>query len=355
MRFSKAASLILFVVLIVPLPVLAKDMQADGQCQAGGTVGQACKDSTNGYTTSGHCTHIQVCAADNWPKAPKGCQPGQATGKDCPYGANQVYGPTPSTTTPTVISTLPDETPSTAASDIDNQFGVDPDAKPADDKTTTATAGPSTSNGSIFDMAFSGGGTLGVSAPASIVGSTSIDGLQYLLTSDNEQLVVGEPLTPAPVSPPIGLPAGSAFMLGPTAGSEQGASRAGNYTGYLPNSSFTGAPVNDGAGDTVGSFFHRIVDMIRGFIDDMIREVVSLTESPALTLDLSASIGERGLYPQAMTSTDIETVQLPWDARTSATIDIAQASDPQSSLLGGFVSWIDSVVQAVRKMFVHSS
>jgi hypothetical protein len=45
--------------------------QADMQCPPGGQVAQPCKDVTNGYTTSGHCTFIGVCKADNFPPPPK--------------------------------------------------------------------------------------------------------------------------------------------------------------------------------------------------------------------------------------------------------------------------------------------
>ena len=55
--------------IAMPLLLHAEDMEADKQCPPGGTVGQKCKDTTSGYTTQGHCTHINECKADSWPKS----------------------------------------------------------------------------------------------------------------------------------------------------------------------------------------------------------------------------------------------------------------------------------------------
>ena len=60
-------------------------IDADIQCR-GGQVNQKCKDNTNGYITSGHCTHIYVCKADNYKSGPpKICTGGSA---DCPKGGD---------------------------------------------------------------------------------------------------------------------------------------------------------------------------------------------------------------------------------------------------------------------------
>ncbi len=145
----------------------AKDKQADAQCQSGGVVGQPCKDSTNGYQTFGHCTHINICAADNWPKAPRGCQPGQVAGRDCPYAKN---APITGTGAPGGVIATSTTTAGSGGSNMDALF---------------AAYGSTDESGNII-------------AP-DVVGSTSIDGIEYLVTAANEALQVGEPLTEAPI------------------------------------------------------------------------------------------------------------------------------------------------------------
>lgn len=159
--------LLVTILFAAPLSVFAKDKQADAQCQSGGVVGQPCKDNTNGYQTTGHCTHINICAADNWPKAPRGCQPGQVVGTDCPYPKN---APISGFGTPGGII---------ATSTTISGFGD------TDMEALFAAYGNIDESGNII-------------AP-DVVGSTSIDGIEYLVTAANEALQVGEPLTPVPV------------------------------------------------------------------------------------------------------------------------------------------------------------
>jgi hypothetical protein len=74
MSFAKIfAALSIAVVFAVFLPsrTHAVYYQSDKQCPPGGKVAQPCKDVTNGYTTSGHCTFIGVCKADNFPPSPE--------------------------------------------------------------------------------------------------------------------------------------------------------------------------------------------------------------------------------------------------------------------------------------------
>lgn len=54
--------------LLVPASALAEFDEADRQCPPGGLVGQQCKDTTNGFTTQGTCTHINTCKANPMPK-----------------------------------------------------------------------------------------------------------------------------------------------------------------------------------------------------------------------------------------------------------------------------------------------
>lgn len=176
------------IICINPSVSLAKNKEADQQCKAGGVVGQPCKDNTNGYTTSGHCTHIMVCAADSWPKAPRGCQPGMVAGRDCPYGKNAP------------------------------EFNTGPPVGPAATGTFDSHTG-AINNDTLFN-AFSGDSSDDTSSSssthASVVGSASIAGIEYLITGDSEALPVGEPLSPEP--PPaqnVPMAIGTSYTLRP--------------------------------------------------------------------------------------------------------------------------------------------
>lgn len=164
--------LLVLILFAAPHAVSAKDKQADAQCVAGGVVGQPCKDNTNGYQTTGHCTHINICAADNWPKSPRGCQPGQVVGTDCPYPKS---APITGTGFPAGVIA-----------------------------TSTTIAGPGSTDMEALFAAYAGSNNSDTYVPPSIVGSTSIDGIEYFITQADEALRVGEPLTPAPAAPMAG-------------------------------------------------------------------------------------------------------------------------------------------------------
>lgn len=86
--------------LLNPAPASARYIDADVQCPPGGQVNQPCKDNTNGYVTSGHCTHIYVCKADKYKSGPpKICTGGSA---DCPKGGDY---PNPPQRYPTASAT----------------------------------------------------------------------------------------------------------------------------------------------------------------------------------------------------------------------------------------------------------
>lgn len=210
--FISVALSIAVVCAVAPVIANAKDTQADQQCKAGGTVGQKCNDSTNGYTTSGHCTHINVCKADSWNSSPpKGCGASgniYAPSADCPKGPRIYQGGTnPPVGTTTVI---------------------DP-SNPSN----------STISSSIFDQAFSEQIGDITSGKKDTVSTTSINGIEYFV-SGGESLPAGEPLSaesPATSVPTnrVGNLAGSVSGLVPIQSTENKPAVAGNIAGsYVP-------------------------------------------------------------------------------------------------------------------------
>jgi len=294
--------------------VQAVQMQADQACPAGGVVGQKCVDHTNGYATQGHCTHIMICAADSWPKAPRGCQPGMVVGRDCPYGKNYVPGPAPMPHPISIsTSTFNDTPPSTiSATDIFGKaFGTD-----------------------------SGDTGYAPSEEQSVVGTTSIGGIQYLITNDNEQLQVGEPLSPAPQPPPrLELNLGSVYNLG-SSGQMQQTTSGGirNTQGYTGSNSFSGPP---GGGGSLGGTFSDNVNaagssIIGGIMNTIAMlfggsgpadQLVVISAMPAIIMpDIS-------LYHQAESLSSPQILDLGWDSLGYTSGDTFGSSPSITSLL----------------------
>lgn len=264
------SALFLFVILLaMPGFVFAKDMQADKQCPPGGTVGQKCTDSTNGYVTQGTCTHINVCKAVSWnTNPPKGCG-----------SSGNIYAPTGDCPKGPQISSGGSIRPSTTTTPI-----------------TVDANSPIRSN--IFDQAFSD-----ISTPENssdnFVSTTSLNGIEYII-SGGEALEAGAPLTEEPeeVVPPsrVTLALGSVYGLSPVRAegvSVQSDSNVlqsytpaiGTFTsngsmGYAPPVDFTGQVVRL-SGQMVGSFKQFIGHL---FANDTSVEQEFSHEPPPLSL-----------------------------------------------------------------------
>ena len=294
----------------------AVNTQADSQCPGGGVVGQPCKDHTNGYTTSGHCTHIQICAADSWPKAPKGCGAGQTAGKDCPYGKNY-------------------------------RDGGNPMPRPIQISTSSIFDTPASGVGSadIFGASFTGdSGDTGYtpSQDQKVVGTTSVAGIQYLVTDNNEQLKVGEPLSPAPPPPPqLELHLGSIYSLGPVQPRQEGGNGTHTQRGYTGTYSFSGAPpsgggsssgdVSGGGGTFIGNILNSLASLFGGQrpADELV--VVSTAQPAMIVPDVS-------MYYRAQELSSPQLLDVNWDGLLNTRRTIMRERPSIAFLVGDALS-----------------
>lgn len=269
----------------------AKDMQADMQCQAGGVVNQACQDTTNGYVTKGHCTHINVCKADSWPKSPKGCGTSgniySPTG-DCPKGPQYGQG-TPTRVTPIATS---------------SESVSDPNS--------------STISTDIFDQAFSSVDEM-PSQQQSTLSTTTLDGIEYLI-SDGEALVVGAPLTevaPEPdTAPRRTLALGTVAGLAPKGPSESLGEDRTYANSYVPAVGFFSSA---GSQQYVqqANFASRVVslgtDAVHSFSDGIVHALMSAS---GLNFDTSGEVVVIGpyksMYDQAQHEDLAPFIEQPW-------------------------------------------
>jgi hypothetical protein len=232
MSSGRSALFVLVLLLALPGFTYAKDIQANQQCPPGGTVGQKCTDTTNGYVTQGTCTHIYVCKAVSWNTAqPKGCGSSgniNAPTTDCPKG--------PAINTGTTIRSATTTTPVTV--DANSPFRSD-----------------------IFDQAFSDIDITSDYPASDFVSTTSLNGIEYFI-SGGEALQAGAPLTEAPpeiVAPQrVTLALGSVYGLVPTSAetdATQSAETAQSYTPALGTFTSSGsgdyAPATDFYGQAV--------------------------------------------------------------------------------------------------------
>lgn len=123
MRFIALVALSVFIGLQAPVPVRAAYEQANKQCPAGGSVGDPCKDVTNGYVTKGHCVYIGWCKADQYKQPPpkgigsSGSAPPAADTQQAPSGG-QVPAPQVTILPSGQTSFTVQITPRSTASDI---------------------------------------------------------------------------------------------------------------------------------------------------------------------------------------------------------------------------------------------
>ena len=277
-RLVRVCSFLVALSFVFPFFVFAEDMEADQQCPAGGTVGQKCKDSTNGYVTSGHCTHIHVCKADSWNKnPPTGCGSSgniYAPTADCPKGPVIPNGTNPPISTGTSANSFPD--------------------------VASSSHGAFSSN--LFDQAFFGGDQ-NFYLPSNTVSTTSIDGIEYFI-SGNEKLPAGSALTLEP--PPPAVRGGLGLSVGLTPGDDTEASN-----GYAPTpGGFAPSPVSfalpPGASTAQGSDFRSYVkNAVNGLTAHLVDGLMRLTSAgnvelvPAGFSPLALITPAQSLYEQA--------------------------------------------------------
>ncbi|MBI5470379.1 hypothetical protein HY968_03640 [Candidatus Kaiserbacteria bacterium] len=322
----KFGLLIVFVLFIFPAVVFAENTEADQQCPPGGTVGQPCKDTTNGYVTSGHCTHINICKADSWNKnPPKGCGSSgniYAPTADCPKGPVIPNGTKP----PPSVGMTPTSTPSSGATISSDLFGQ----------------AFSTTTGNFY-------------MPSNTVSTTSENGIEFFI-SGNEKLPGGTALTPEPPPPPPRSALGSPVGLAPGGNPKAAEGYAPTYGGFAPSPVSFALPPGQSASQ--GSDFRQFVqNAVNALTVHLVDSLMRLTGAgnvelvPAGISALAVITPAQSLYEQA-NGADLSPYVVPnWNARVATTFPGIEAT-PRQRFQDAFSALKADIYAFVQKLFL---